>query len=82
MVRFPPIRVCLRLQDDVTCYGILFKRVFVVGSVNSGQIWVKFDDNLGMEDKWILDASIVSVQIVAREQGDLTHLTGCLPHET
>jgi hypothetical protein len=64
MNKFPPIRVRLCEQDGIVYYGVLFQREVVIDAVKSGQIWVHPEDGPGMEDKWILDASIASMQIL------------------
>jgi hypothetical protein len=38
------------------------------GLIKSGQIWIKFDTSLGMTDAWLLDASILSIDIIAPER--------------
>lgn len=76
MVKFHPIQVRVYQHDNhnqVVCYGILYQRKVFIGSVESGQIWIQFDDILGIKDMWILDTAIVSVDIVARGR---EHCTG------
>lgn len=64
MVKFPPIRVLLCIQGDRRFYGVLVQREVVVDSIKTGQMWAKFDDDSGLEDIWIKDASIVSMQVI------------------
>lgn len=66
--KIPHIQVCVFLQSGKVCHGNLFQKRF--GLIESGQIWVKFDTSLGMKDTWILDTSIVSIQIISPERSD------------
>ena len=66
-----PIRVRVFLQTGLTCHGALFQKSFMTGGlIKSGQIWIKFDTSLGMTDAWLLDASILSIDIIAPERSD------------
>jgi hypothetical protein len=75
MGKFPSTRVCLYLHDGRACNGSLYQREVVVDSVKQGQIWVKFDNDLGMdstamEDMYIRDANVMSMDIMYPKQSD------------
>jgi hypothetical protein len=82
MVKFPPIQVRLHLHDHAVYYGILYQREVVIDSVKSGQIWVKSDPNLaldsfGIKHMWILDSSIVSMEILAPQRKSILGVYVC-----
>jgi hypothetical protein len=67
------IQVRLLLHDNVPCDGILFHRELFIKSVRSWQIWVNFDASLGIEDMFIKDGRIKSLEVVSSNNHTITY---------
>jgi hypothetical protein len=65
-MQFPPIRIFMKMDTEISCYGDIFKQVLAISDGESKiQMWVKFDDNT-FESRYILDPTILDFKVVHR----------------